>query len=405
MIQNSQLINDLKIEKESLIKVTFDENLLKRKIEEIETSIQKDTGLLDESNQNSPRFKVKNYQILIDSITSAFTGEQKNYQLYLDAVTAWEARKKELIGSLGEVDSLVYLENKLNYIENDLYDDLTKERNTRLEIVKEIYSKKSEIKAIYDEVKKGIDQQLLASEVSELNIASKFGYDPDFKKKILSNIRQNKVGSFYGSDDGSRILQDDLINQTDWNDLESILNFFNRFVEYLEYDMRTDDKKAVYIGSVTNNRFELYNYTFSLQFLDAYYDLQNHGKSLDQLSPGEKGALLLVFYLVLDKEDIPLIIDQPEDNLDNNSVAKVLVPFIKLAKKKRQIILVTHNPNLAVVADSEQVINVSLDKQNGYKFNFISGGIENKTINQQILEVLEGAVPAFCLRKDKYSIT
>ncbi|MFI8035749.1 hypothetical protein ACH8I4_18005, partial [Acinetobacter sp. ABJ_C3_5] len=173
MIQNSQLINDLKIEKESLIKVTFDENLLKRKIEEIETSIQKDTGLLDESNQNSPRFKVKNYQILIDSITSAFTGEQKNYQLYLDAVTAWEARKKELIGSLGEVDSLVYLENKLNYIENDLYDDLTKERNTRLEIVKEIYSKKSEIKAIYDEVKKGIDQQLLASEVSELNIASK----------------------------------------------------------------------------------------------------------------------------------------------------------------------------------------------------------------------------------------
>ncbi|MFI8034275.1 AAA family ATPase, partial [Acinetobacter sp. ABJ_C3_5] len=166
-----------------------------------------------------------------------------------------------------------------------------------------------------------------------------------------------------------------------------------------------DDKKAVYIGSVTNNRFELYNYTFSLQFLDAYYDLQNHGKSLDQLSPGEKGALLLVFYLVPDKEDIPLIIDQPEDNLDNNSVAKVLVPFIKLAKKKRQIILVTHNPNLAVVADSEQVINVSLDKQNGYKFNFISGGIENKTINQQILEVLEGAVPAFCLRKDKYSIT
>lgn len=223
LIQNSQLINELQIEKETLIKITFDENLLKSKIHEIESSIQKDTELLDESNQNSSRFKIKKYQNLIDSITSEFTGEQKNYQLYLDAVSAWEARSKELIGSLDEVDSLVYLEHKLNYIENNLYDDLFKERNIRLETVKEIYSKKSEIKAIYDEVKKGIDEQLLASEVSDLNIASKFGCDSDFKKKILSNIRQNKVGSFYGGDDGSRILQDDLINQTDWNDLESTL--------------------------------------------------------------------------------------------------------------------------------------------------------------------------------------
>ncbi|MGI1970865.1 hypothetical protein ACRN9N_20870, partial [Shewanella baltica] len=130
----------------------------------------------------------------------------------------------------------------------------------------------------------------------------------------------------------------------------------------------------------------------------------HYSKSLEQLSPGEKGALLLVFYLVLDKEDIPLIIDQPEDNLDNNSVAKVLVPYIKEAKKYRQIIMVTHNPNLAVVADSEQVIKVSIDKENGNEFFFISGGIENPTINEQIVEVLEGTIPAFTLRKDKYQI-
>lgn len=403
--QGSHLIDDLLIEKEKMIKVSFDESLLVSKIKEIDLNIKTDIELLDESNQDSPNFKIKNYQNLIDSITSAFTGEQKAYQLYLDAVKDWEAKTKELIGSLEEVDSLTYLENKLNYIESLLLKDLSKERLNRLEIVKEIYNKKTEIKSIYDEVKNGIDQQLLASNVSELNIASKFCYDQDFKKKILSNIRQNKVGSFYGSEDGSRILQDDLINQADWDDQESIINFLSKFIEYLEYDMRTNDKKKVYIGNVIASRTELYNYIFGLQFLDAYYDLQNNGKSLDQLSPGEKGALLLVFYLVLDKEDIPLIIDQPEDNLDNNSVAKVLVPFIKLAKKKRQIIIVTHNPNLAVVADSEQVINVSLDKQNGYKFNFISGGIENKVMNKQILEVLEGTVPAFCLRKDKYSIS
>lgn len=72
----------------------------------------------------------------------------------------------------------------------------------------------------------------------------------------------------------------------------------------------------------------------------------------------------MIFYLLLDLRDIPLIIDQSEDNLDNQSVAKVLVPFIKAAKKRRQIILVTHNPNLAVVADSDQVIYVKIDKEN-----------------------------------------
>jgi ABC-type lipoprotein export system ATPase subunit len=104
------------------------------------------------------------------------------------------------------------------------------------------------------------------------------------------------------------------------------------------------------------------------------------------------------------KEDIPLIIDQPEDNLDNNSVAKVLVPYIKEAKKKRQIIMVTHNPNLAVVSDSEQVIKVQIDKENGNSFSFVSGGIENCAINKEIVEVLEGTIPAFTLRKDKYQI-
>ncbi|TOH52814.1 hypothetical protein CGI80_05050, partial [Vibrio parahaemolyticus] len=149
---------------------------------------------------------------------------------------------------------------------------------------------------------------------------------------------------------------------------------------------------------------ELYDLLFGLDYLSPHYDLRQKGKSLDQLSPGEKGALLLVFYLVLDKEDIPLIIDQPEDNLDNNSVATVLVPYIRNAKLNRQIIMVTHNPNLAVVSDSEQVIKVEIDKEDGNRFSFLSGGIESQIINNHIVEVLEGTIPAFTSRRDKYQI-
>lgn len=126
------------------------------------------------------------------------------------------------------------------------------------------------------------------------------------------------------------------------------------------------------------------------------------GKTLDKLSPGERGALLLIFYLLLDLRDIPLVIDQPEDNLDNQSVAKVLVPFIQAAKNRRQIILVTHNPNLAVVADSDQIIHVKIDKENDQLVEGEAGGIEDDTINQSIVTILEGTMLSFKKRELKY---
>jgi predicted ATPase len=112
--------------------------------------------------------------------------------------------------------------------------------------------------------------------------------------------------------------------------------------------------------------------------------------------------MLLVFYLMVDKGDIPLIIDQPEENLDNQTVFELLVPCIKDAKRRRQIIIVTHNPNLAVVCDAEQVVIAKLDKRAGYRLRYTSGAIENVVINQAIIDVLEGTRPAFDNRDAKY---
>lgn len=127
--------------------------------------------------------------------------------------------------------------------------------------------------------------------------------------------------------------------------------------------------------------------------------LRLDNKNLESLSPGEKGALLLVFYLMLDQDNIPLIIDQPEDNLDNQSVAKILVEFIKGAKLRRQIILVTHNPNLAIVADAEQVVYTHFDKNQNNTFTAVSGSIEDAEMNKHIVDVLEGTMPAFDKRR------
>lgn len=125
-------------------------------------------------------------------------------------------------------------------------------------------------------------------------------------------------------------------------------------------------------------------------------------KDVGQLSPGEKGALLLVFYLLVDKGDIPLLIDQPEGNLDNETIVDLLVPCIKEAKKRRQIIIVTHNPNLAVVCDADQVIWASLDKARDYRVKYDCGALENPVINKKVVDILEGTQPAFDNRDSKY---
>ena len=148
----------------------------------------------------------------------------------------------------------------------------------------------------------------------------------------------------------------------------------------------------------------LYDYIFSIEYLRPRYVLKLGDKEIGQLSPGERGVLLLVFYLLIDKDTIPLVIDQPEGNLDNQIVYELLVECIKEAKQQRQIIIVTHNPNLAVVCDAEQVICCSMDKINGNKIEYAPGSIENTSINNKIVDILEGTRPAFINRHSKYEM-
>jgi len=97
-------------------------------------------------------------------------------------------------------------------------------------------------------------------------------------------------------------------------------------------------------------------------------------------------------------------IDQPEGNLDNHTVAKVLVACIREARKRRQVFIVTHNPNLAVVCDADQIVHASMDKANGNAITYVSGALENPTISRFVTDVLEGTRWAFDVRGTKYEV-
>jgi len=125
-----------------------------------------------------------------------------------------------------------------------------------------------------------------------------------------------------------------------------------------------------------------------------------NGVPTERLSVGQRGTLLLKIYLATATAKQIFIVDQPEDNLDNSFIMDELVPLIREVKKSRQVILSTHNANLVVNADSEQIIVARLDNEGDY----ISGSIENQVINKSIKEILEGGEDAFRDRENKYGM-
>ena len=120
---------------------------------------------------------------------------------------------------------------------------------------------------------------------------------------------------------------------------------------------------------------------------------------IDKLSIGQKGTVLLK--LVLAEGDYPLIVDMPEESLDNKSIYDELVDAFRQSKTKRQLLIATNNANLVVNTDAEQVI-VAEFKDN--EISYRTGAIEDRSIRKEITTVLEGGEEAFRKREQKYGM-
>lgn len=163
----------------------------------------------------------------------------------------------------------------------------------------------------------------------------------------------------------------------------------------------TPDKKTAWIQRVAT-------WLYSTEHLSMQYSITYDGVAIEQLSPGTRGIVLLLLYLVIDAQDRrPLIIDQPEENLDPKSVFEELVPHFRNARKRRQVIIVTHNANLVVNTDADQVIVASSEPNPAGglpNVTYRCGSIENPRIRNVVCEILEGGEQAFLDRERRYRL-
>jgi ABC-type Mn2+/Zn2+ transport system ATPase subunit len=153
---------------------------------------------------------------------------------------------------------------------------------------------------------------------------------------------------------------------------------------------------------------QIATWLYDISHVEVRYSIVYDGTPIERLSPGTRGIVLLLLYLAVDIHDRrPLFIDQPEENLDPQSVFDELVPHFRAARQRRQVIVVTHNANLVVNTDADQVVIASSQRhaEGGLPIiSYESGSLENPRIRAAVCRLLEGGQRAFLERERRYRL-
>ncbi|MBA0188680.1 TrlF family AAA-like ATPase [Pectobacterium odoriferum] len=345
---------------------------------------------------------IKEAKELIDWFNScALKNEISNHQTqYASLVTTLQASG---VNNPNEYESLISTRKLLT----ERLDKITADEKT-------IETKKSEIAESYKrlvDLRKELTSRRRQFLLEINNNNTNFNVSVDFcgdKQFLESSFR-------FSIDKKDTTFSNEIYNE----DENGFLNLLNHQIKEISENMDGIIKK---IQDLKNSFFDkkintILDVKLSKRFLDFKNDLTDEAitslicwfpsdavtvkysdgrrfKDLSQGSAGQKAATVLAF--LLSYGDDPIILDQPEDDLDNQLVYELIVKKIKESKNKRQIIIVTHNPNIVVNGDSELVI--SLSQQSG-NTDFISlGGLQDREVRKTICNIMEGGRDAFSQR-------
>lgn len=279
------------------------------------------------------------------------------------------------------------------------------------------------------------EEQLKTKTKERITLSNQIITDHLEYKQQVSSLEQN----LSLSSSGIEIKPTIFLKKTELKDfLTSRLNqqgkerqdFINSICENYKND--TEIQSANFLDRALKNSIDYksgnHNEEVTLEFISSNwfgvsFVLTYQHDQFDNMSQGKQSFVILKLLLEFSKKECPILIDQPEDSLDNRAIYNELVKYLIDKKKKRQIILVTHNSNVVVSADAEQIIvaNQNGDKSlnfDGYKFQYVSGGLEftkekdenieftlfSQGIREHVCEILEGGNEAFKKREQKYGI-
>lgn len=317
---------------------------------------------------------------------SSITGEYQNIieKLQVKAEKQKEefARiKRELNSETVNPDTFLHLTRFLEMSRLKL-EELKKLERKRESYSKELDKKLYEINNLIQQ-----DYAVLKNKAEEIN---QMGGSLQIAVECEGNKTQflEKISStFRGSGIREAVYQK---ISTDFADFIEIYRNQEKLAEYLNGAALYEFKKRL-----NENLTDLLTYEIG-HSVAIYYN----GKLLEKLSLGQRASALLLFLLAQKDNDI-LIIDQPEDDLDNQVIYDEVIKTLLNLKGKMQFIFATHNPNIPVLGDSEKILAFSMDEVNTPEIH--QGTIDTKELQSEIVKIMEGGKEAFNKRKNIYN--
>ena len=167
---------------------------------------------------------------------------------------------------------------------------------------------------------------------------------------------------------------------------------------YRDLDKASENAKSlshVYIDFFVSNLAALLTYQ-----VPNRYDVTYNGKPLRSHSLGQRASAMMLFLLSQEDNDL-LLVDQPEDDLDSQTVYEEVVKLVRRIKTNRQFIFATHNANFPVLGDAESVTACHVEDE---AFSLTSGSVDSKECQSKIIKIMEGGPEAFERRRSIYQI-
>lgn len=236
----------------------------------------------------------------------------------------------------------------------------------------------NEFEIVQEEIKKINDTQ----DAIKINVSFK-GNKSNFKSYLKENLRGSNL-----RDNNIQAILDN------YNDLISVFNDLSVKNSHINTSL-SENQLHTFKEYFHSNIGAFLTYRIPDKFEIVY-----RGRSLNEHSLGQRASALIIFLLRLKDSDL-IIIDQPEDDLDNQTIYNDVIKVLKELKNSSQFIFATHNPNIPVLGDCEQIVSCSYDS-NIIETNF--GSIDEETIRKDIVNIMEGGKEAFNNRKRIYEL-
>ncbi len=384
------------------------ENILnnsKKELEEINASLRKGKS----EKKNLLEKIAKEIEIMNKSIEDAqLVSELKNiYETKIkEIINDWNIEKEKSEKEIQEVKRKLGEEK----LQPDRLEQLTKQRAKLETLLKEFKRHEELLNSMVkerEELKQKIKQvrhelfKIRESELDEINqklngkLKIKVVYEGEKKgfKKYLSNL-------LYGSGVHKETIES--IAEVSGITLDGILlsEIISSGKEKITEKLKLTEKMAERLIKYFEDKEKLFQLEslFPEDLIEINLNVDGRYISLNKLSPGQKATALLLIMFIM--EDRILILDQPEEDLDNRFIYEDVVNILRSLKGKMQIITATHNANIPVIGDSELI--VVLDKYEDQCKLIDGGSIDKQSIRDQVKRIMEGGEEAFIRRAEKY---